>query len=59
MDSLSNIIEGPETKKEASQKNKKRRWREIEAIQEKYRLRKELQELDYFTDTIAVNELDF
>ncbi|WP_350634048.1 DUF3545 family protein, partial [Pseudoalteromonas sp. 2-MNA-CIBAN-0060] len=49
MDSLSNIIEGPETKKEASQKNKKRRWREIEAIQEKYRLRKELQELDYFT----------
>ncbi|MCP4059027.1 MAG: DUF3545 family protein, partial [Pseudoalteromonas sp.] len=42
-----------------SQKNKKRKWREIEAIKDKQRLRKELQELDFFTDSIEIDELDF
>ena len=62
MDSLNDILEileGPNTTRKTSQKNKKRKWREIEAIKDKQRLRKELQELDYFTDSIAIDELDF
>ncbi|MDC3213403.1 DUF3545 family protein [Pseudoalteromonas distincta] len=62
MDSLNDILEileGPDTTRKTSQKNKKRKWREIEAIKDKHRLRKELQELDYFTDSIAIDELDF
>ncbi|WP_372763446.1 DUF3545 family protein, partial [Pseudoalteromonas sp.] len=53
------ILEGPDTTRKSSQKNKKRKWREIEAIKEKHRLRKELQELDYFADTLMIDELDF
>lgn len=30
----------------AKTKTKKRKWREIEAIQDRYRLRKELEEMD-------------
>ena len=30
----------------AKTKNKKRKWREIEAIQDRYRLRKELEDMD-------------
>ncbi|MBH0030901.1 MULTISPECIES: DUF3545 family protein [unclassified Pseudoalteromonas] len=59
MDSLNEILEGPDTTRKTSQKNKKRKWREIEAIKDKQRLCKELQELDYFTDSIAIDELDF
>ncbi|CAD2225632.1 conserved hypothetical protein [Pseudoalteromonas sp. 3J6] len=62
MDSLNEIIEileGSDTSKKTSQKNKKRKWREIEAIKDKQRLRKELQELDYFADSIAIDELEF
>jgi len=62
MDSLNEIIEileGSDTSKKTSQKNKKRKWREIEAIKDKHRLRKELQELDYFADSIAIDELEF
>jgi hypothetical protein len=62
MDSLNDILEileGPDTTRKSSQKNKKRKWREIEAIKEKHRLRKELQELDYFADTLMIDELDF
>ncbi|GAA61130.1 hypothetical protein P20652_3004 [Pseudoalteromonas sp. BSi20652] len=62
MDSLNDILEileGPDTARKTSQKNKKRKWREIEAIKDKHRLRKELQELDYFTDSIEIEELDF
>ncbi|WP_105253802.1 DUF3545 family protein [Pseudoalteromonas sp. T1lg75] len=61
MDSLNElikIIEGPETRK-TSGRNKKRKWREIEALKDKQRLRKELQELDLFSDDIALEELDF
>ncbi|WP_416307600.1 DUF3545 family protein [Neptunicella sp. SCSIO 80796] len=36
----------------AKTKKKKRKWREIEAIQDEYRLRKELEEID------SLNELD-
>ena len=62
MDSLNEIIEileGSDTSKKTPQKNKKRKWREIEAIKDKQRLRKELQELDYFADSIAIDELEF
>ncbi|WP_409423865.1 DUF3545 family protein [Pseudoalteromonas sp. RW-H-Ap-1] len=62
MDSLNDILEileGPNTTRKTSQKNKKRKWREIEAIKDKQRLRKELQELDYFADSIAIDELEF
>lgn len=61
MDSLDDIIEileGPEPKKRASQKSKKRKWREIEALKDKQRLRKELQELDYFVDNLDLDDLD-
>ncbi|MEM0515524.1 DUF3545 family protein [Pseudoalteromonas sp. YIC-827] len=61
MDSLNEllqIIEGPEARKNSG-RNKKRKWREIEAIKDKQRLRKELQELDLFSDAIALEELDF
>lgn len=30
----------------AKTKNKKRKWREIEAIQDRYKLRKELEDMD-------------
>ncbi|ASM48905.1 hypothetical protein PESP_a0683 [Pseudoalteromonas espejiana DSM 9414] len=62
MDSLNDVVEileGPDTTRKTSQKNKKRKWREIEAIKDKQRLRKELQELNFFTDSINVEELDF
>ncbi|MDA8939848.1 MULTISPECIES: DUF3545 family protein [Pseudoalteromonas] len=62
MDSLNDILEileGPDEKRKTSQKNKKRKWREIEAIKDKQRLRKELEEFDYFADTIAIDELDY
>ncbi|GEB70680.1 MULTISPECIES: DUF3545 family protein [Pseudoalteromonas] len=62
MDSLNDILEileGPNTTRKTSQKNKKRKWREIEAIKDKHRLRKELEEYDYLTDSIAIDELDF
>ncbi|MCF6436099.1 MULTISPECIES: DUF3545 family protein [Pseudoalteromonas] len=62
MDSLDDIIEileGPEIQKRTSQKKQKRKWREIEALKDKQRLRKELQELDYFADNLDLDELDF
>ena len=43
MDSLNDILEileGPDEKRKTSQKNKKRKWREIEAIKDKQRLRR-------------------
>lgn len=30
--------------------NKKRRWREIETLKERYRLKRELEDLDWSTD---------
>ncbi|WP_462159263.1 DUF3545 family protein [Pseudoalteromonas sp. GB56] len=61
MDSLNElikIIDGHEDRK-TSGCNKKRKWREIEALKDKQRLRKELQELDLFSDDISLEELDF
>ena len=61
MDSLDDIIavlENPETTKRTSSKKQKRKWREIEAFKEKQRLRKELQDLDYFADNLDLEELD-
>ncbi|MEL7478392.1 MAG: DUF3545 family protein [Pseudomonadota bacterium] len=60
MDSLDDIIavlEDPETKRTSSKKQK-RKWREIEAYKDKQRLRKELQDLDYFADNLDLEELD-
>ena len=62
MDSFEDIIailEGPETTKRTSQKKQKRKWREIEALKDKQRLRKELQELDYFADNLDIDDLDY
>ena len=59
LNDILDILEVPDTTRKTSQKNKKRKWREIEAIKDKQRLRKELQELDFFTDSIEIDELDF
>ena len=62
MDSLNDILEileGPDTTRKTSPKNKKRKWREIEAIKDEQRLQKELQQYEYLTDSIEVDELDF
>ncbi|HCV05203.1 DUF3545 family protein [Pseudoalteromonas sp. SSMSWG5] len=59
LDDILEILEGPGKTKKTSTKNKKRKWREIEALKDKHRLRKELKELDYFTDSIDIDELDF
>ncbi|WP_440055351.1 DUF3545 family protein [Pseudoalteromonas sp. T1lg65] len=58
LDELLQVLEGPESKKRTSSKGKKRKWREIEALKDKQRLRKELQELDIFADSIDLDELD-
>ncbi len=37
-----------------------RKWREIESLKEKYRLRDELREMDYELDLdVEIDELDF
>ncbi|WJG08676.1 DUF3545 family protein [Aliiglaciecola sp. LCG003] len=36
-------------------KSKKRKWREIEAIQDRYRLRKELEEMDMSLEAELAN----
>ncbi|NOU52120.1 DUF3545 family protein [Pseudoalteromonas sp. JBTF-M23] len=59
LDDILEILEGPETTKRTSQKKQKRKWREIEALKDKQRLRKELQELDYFADNLDLDDLDF
>ncbi len=57
LEPLTKALEGPETTKKTS-KGKKRKWREIEALKDKYRLKRELEELDYMHE-IAVEELQF
>ncbi|AZZ97232.1 MULTISPECIES: DUF3545 family protein [Pseudoalteromonas] len=62
MDSLDDFIstlESPAPKRRTSSKGKKRKWREIEALKDKQRLRKELEELDIFADSVDLDELDF
>lgn len=53
MDSIEDIfavLERPEPKSKTSSKGKKRKWREIEALKERHRLKKELEELDCFNE---------
>ncbi|MFC3033403.1 DUF3545 family protein [Pseudoalteromonas fenneropenaei] len=59
LDDLFELLEDPETTKRTSQRSKKRRWREIEALKDRQRLRKELQELDIFADSVDLEGLDF
>lgn len=47
----------PENQPTKSRK-KKRMWREIEAIKDKYKLRKELQDMDMFHD-YELSKIDF
>ncbi|PAJ72994.1 hypothetical protein CJF42_18225 [Pseudoalteromonas sp. NBT06-2] len=49
MDSLDNvtILESAQPKTKASKKNKKSRWREIEAFKDNQLLEKELEDLDW------------
>lgn len=47
----SNLIDHSDPETQCSKtKKKKRMWREIEAIKDKYRLRKELEDMDMFHD---------
>lgn len=59
LDDLFDLLEDSGSAKRSSQKNKKRRWREIEALKDRQKLRKELQDLDMFADTIDLESLDF
>ncbi|ASD66177.1 MULTISPECIES: DUF3545 family protein [Pseudoalteromonas] len=59
LDELLELLESPDTRKKTSSKGKKRKWREIEALKDKQRLRKELQELDIFADNVDLDEFDF
>jgi hypothetical protein len=45
---LDSIVEKPTSRSKSS--NKKRKWREIEALKEKHRLLKELQDIDHSFD---------
>lgn len=49
-------LNGVETKSSKSHATK-RKWREIEALKEKYRLRDELKDMDYGLD-LELDELD-
>ncbi|MEI5640813.1 MULTISPECIES: DUF3545 family protein [unclassified Pseudoalteromonas] len=59
LDELMQVLESPEARKKTSSKGKKRKWREIEALKDKQRLRKELQELDIFAESVDIDELEF
>ncbi|CCQ09399.1 hypothetical protein PALB_2400 [Pseudoalteromonas luteoviolacea B = ATCC 29581] len=59
LDDLYELLENSGSAKRTSQKNKKRRWREIEALKDRQRLRKELQELDMFAESVDLENLDF
>ena len=50
LDDMVNLQSTPENTQKSSNKNKKRKWREIEALKDKQKLYKELQELDLYID---------
>ena len=52
-DDLLNLIERPATKSRAV----KRKWREIEAVKEKQRLLKELEDIDWSLDDTTLEQL--
>ncbi|MBE0362844.1 hypothetical protein PULV_a0427 [Pseudoalteromonas ulvae UL12] len=58
LDDILTMLENPVKPAKSSAKNQKRKWREIEALKDKHRLRKELQDLDWSHD-IGLEELNF
>ena len=59
MEGLTEILENAlETKTPTKTRGSKRKWREIESIKEKYRLREELKDIDPSLD-YDLAELDF
>ena len=57
MERLNQILE-PATKPTRGRPPQKRKWREIEELKEKFRLKKELEELD-FGHEYSLDEIDF
>lgn len=59
MEGLADILDrSVQQPKQSSKKNSKRKWREIESIKDKYRLRNELRDIDPATD-YDLTDLDF
>lgn len=58
MEGLAEILENTLEEKTVPKKSSKRKWREIESIKEKYRLREELQSIDPSLD-YDLTELEF
>jgi hypothetical protein len=59
MEGLAEVLENSaRDSKQSSKKNAKRKWREIESIKDKYRLRNELKDIDPTLD-YDLAELDF
>lgn len=58
MEGLANILEETVNTKSTSKRASKRKWREIESIKEKYRLRDELKDIDPMHD-YDLTDLDF
>ena len=50
MEGLANILESALETKSTPKKSQKRKWREIESIKEKYRLKEELKSIDASLD---------
>lgn len=46
MEGLANILESATETKTPNKRSSKRKWREIESIKEKYRLKEELKSID-------------
>ena len=59
MEGLAELFESAvQTTKQSSKRGSKRKWREIESIKEKYRLRNELRDIDPSTD-YDLTDLEF
>lgn len=58
MEGLTDILDQVLEDKQATKRSKKRKWREIESIKEKYRLRDELKNIDPSFD-YDLAELEF
>jgi hypothetical protein len=58
MEGLTDILEQALEDKQTNKRSKKRKWREIESIKEKYRLRDELKSIDPSYD-YDLAELEF
>lgn len=58
MEGLAEILENAQPQKTQTKRGSKRKWREIESIKEKYKLREELKAIDPSLD-YDLAELDF